>query len=309
MVFKRLRYYSIVAILLVALVLGFVFGGAVASSSSNVQPDLPEEVIPKPPIDSDDGETSEEESMPVFKNAYSLWNYSYNIFKNGAGYYAIMSGQADAPIGTQYMYAIFKRNGKVSDYANNLEISYKKGTSQYLDSSCRVVYTNKEGVSKRYNTKNYVWKESYVIDGEPEVYTYTDKFTDGTERDTHDFYLEISPSTTKLVYFDRLSYEDYYEFKVIMNQDDVPANYYNPVLSSSFVDSIPQNTINIAITFRISKVNGHLLSYTLDETFEIVPAGILSVIGNQKTHNYITYTFYEMDKEQNIEDPFAAFGY
>ena len=103
MVFKRLRYYSIVAILLVTLVLGFVFGGAASSSSSNVQPDLPAEVIPKPPIDSDGGETSEEESVPVFKNAYSLWNYSYNIFKNGAGYYAIMSGQADAPIGTQYM--------------------------------------------------------------------------------------------------------------------------------------------------------------------------------------------------------------
>ena len=56
MVFKRLRYYSIVAILLVALVLGFVFGGAASSSSSNVQPDLPEEVIPTPPTDIGDGE-------------------------------------------------------------------------------------------------------------------------------------------------------------------------------------------------------------------------------------------------------------
>ena len=310
MIFKRLRYYSIVAILLVALVLGFVFGGAASSSSSNVQPDLPEEVIPTPPTDTGDEEEDggNTETLPVFKNAYSLWEYSYNIFANGAGCYAIMSGQADAAIGTQYMYAIFKRNGKVSDYANNLEISYKKGTSSFLDSSCRIVYTNADGISKRSNTKNYVWKESYVIEEEPETYTYTDKFANG-ERDAHDFLLDISPSTTTLVYFDRLSYDSYYEFKVVMDQDAIPSNYYNPVTSSPYVDSIPQNSINISITFRISKVNGHLLSYTLDETFEVVPAGILGVVGNQHAHNYLTYTFYEMDKAQDIEDPFAAFGY
>ena len=308
MVFKRLRYYSIVAILLVALVLGFVFGGAASSSSSNVQFDLPEEIIPTPPTDTDDGEEgSSAEPLPIYRDGYKLWEYSYNIFANGAGYYAIMSGQADAAIGTQYMYSILKRNGKVSDYANNLEISYKKGTNSFLDSSCRIVYTNADGISKRSNTKNYVWQESYVIEEAPEIYNYTDKFA-LDERDSHDFLLNITPDTTKEVYFD-WGRDGYYEFKVVMDQDAIPSNYYNPLTSSPYVDSVPQNSINISITFRISKVNGHLLSYTLDETFEIVPAGILSVIGNQKTHNYITYTFYEMDKAQDIEDPFTAFGY
>ena len=308
MIFKRLRYYSIVAILLVALVLGFVFGGAASSSNSNVQPDLPEEIIPTPPTDTDDGEEgSSAEPLPIYRDGYKLWEYSYNIFANGAGCYAIMSGQADAAIGTQYMYAIFKRNGKVSDYANNLEISYKKGTNSFLDSSCRIVYTNADGISKRSNTKNYVWQESYVIEEAPEIYNYTDKFALG-ERDAHDFLLNITPDTTKEVYFD-WARDGYYEFKVVMDQDAIPSNYYNPVTSSPYVDSVPQNSINIYITFRISKVNGHLLSYTLDETFEVVPAGVLGIVGNQHAHNYLTYTFYEMDKAQDIEDPFAAFGY
>ena len=90
-----------------------------------------------------------------------------------------------------------------------------------------------------------------------------------------------------------------------MHQDAVPANYYNPVLSSEYVDSIPQSSIYISITFKISKTNGHLLSYTLDESFEVVPSGILGIVGNQKALNYLTYTFYEMDKEQNIENPFV----
>lgn len=305
MVFKRLRYYSIIAILLCALILGFTFGGAASSSSSNIQPDVPEQIIPTLPDDNIDGE--EQEEMPVFKNAYKLWEYSYDIFKNGAGYSAIMSGQASSQIGTQYMYIILQRNGPCSNFSDNLEISYRKGTSSLLDNSCLVTYTDKDGVQYRSKCYNYVYPESFVVEGDLSVGRYTDRFEQG-ERDVHDFLLNISEETTKLVYFDRTK-EDYYEFKVTMNQDAVPSSYYNVVLSSSYVDSIPQSSINISITFKISKVNGHLLSYVLDESFEVIPSGILGVVGNQHATNYITYTFYEMDKEQNIENPFTAFGY
>lgn len=307
MIFKRLRYYSIVAILLVALVLGFTFGGTIASSSSDIKPEIPEQIIPSVPDDDSNSEDTTTETMPIFKDAYKLWKYSYNIFKNGKGYYGIMSGQAEASIGTQYMYTVLKRNGPVSNYSDNLEISYRKGTSSFLDSSVIVNYTDVNGDMYFASSKNFVYAESYTIESTPGVCKYTDKFNSG-QRDVHDFLLKITPSTSKLVYFDRTKTE-YYEFKIIMNQDAVPSNYYNPVLSSEYVDYIPQNTINISVTFKISKVNGNLLSYVLDETFEIVPKGILAMIGNQKVHNYITYTFYEMDKEQNIENPFTAFGY
>lgn len=312
MVFKRLRYYTIIGILIVALVLGLAFGGSMATATDNIQPELPEQSLPTVPDDDtpdDDTEDNNDttETMPVFKNAYKLWEYSYDIFKNGKGYYAIMSGQADATIGTQYMYSVYKRNGPVSNYSDNLEISYRKGTSSFLDSSVLITYTDKTGLSYRQSTTNYVFAESYVIDTAPTTFPYTKKF-DWGERDVHDFLLNVTSKTSKLVYFDRTK-DDYYEFKVTMNSDAVPSNYYNPVTSSPYVSHIPQESINISITFKISKVNGHLLSYVLDEYFEVVPAGILGVVGNQKTHNYITYTFYEMDKEQNIENPFTEFGF
>ena len=306
MVFHRLKYYSVVAILIIAIVLGVVFGGSVLSSNTNLKPEIPEISTP-PNIDeslpNEDGSEVVIEEMPVFRDAYKLWQYSYNIFKNGKGYYGIMSGQADSQIGTQKLYTVLKRNGPAKNYSDNLEISYRLGDSSFLSSECLVTYTDKAGTQYRSRTKNYVFAESYVIENEINPSKYTDRFSIG-ERDVHDFLLEITSETTDLVYFDRTK-KDYYEFKVNVHQDAVPANYYNPVLSSEYVDSIPQSSIYISITFKISKTNGHLLSYTLDESFEVVPSGILGIVGNQKALNYLTYTFYEMDKEQNIENPFV----
>ena len=46
MAFKRLRYYTIIGILIVALVLGLAFGGSMATATDNIQPELPEQTLP-----------------------------------------------------------------------------------------------------------------------------------------------------------------------------------------------------------------------------------------------------------------------
>ena len=75
----------IIGILIVALVLGLAFGGSMATATDNIQPELPEQSLPTVPDDDtpddDTGDNNDTtETMPVFKNAYKLWEYSYDIF-------------------------------------------------------------------------------------------------------------------------------------------------------------------------------------------------------------------------------------
>lgn len=304
MKFKKAAYYSIIALLVVSIAVGFVF------LSTEVIRDAESDFKPSDTIVSPDNSIKVNEDnqddtgttiVPTFKNAFKLWDYTYDIFRNGKGYSATSNSTATSLIGEQYVYSKLFRNGSVDDMKNNLEYIWKKGTSSKFENSATVCYTNAEGACYFVQTPDQVWKESVNLTSLPEAKTYADICT-LRGRDDQDLIIPISAKDAKLVYFDKTN-KGYYEFRVIIKEDSIPEEYYQPVIESPYIDDIIN--ISISVTVRVSKKTGYLISYTTDEKFEAVPAGILGIVGNQECSNKTTISFTSMNKVQEIENPFA----
>lgn len=304
MKFKKVAYYSIVTLLILSIAVGFVFLGVevIHDAESDFKPD--DTIIsPGNDIDVDQDGSNDQGStvIPTFKNAFKLWDYTYDIYRNGKGYSATSSSTAISPIGQQYVYSKLYRSGSVDDMKNNLEYIWKKGTSSQFENSATVCYTNAEGLCYFVQSSDNVWKESINLTSLPEAKTYADICT-LRGRDDQDLIIPISAKDAKLVYFDKTN-KGYYEFRVIIKEDSIPEKYYQPVIESPYIDDIIN--ISISVTVRVSKKTGYLISYTTDEKFEAVPAGILGIIGNQECSNRTTISFTSMNKVQEIENPFS----
>ena len=252
MVFKRFKYYSVIALLIVVMVIGIVFAPTV-----NVESDFQENIEGMPEIDIPIDEPDEQiEQAPVFKDAYKCWNYAYDIYANGKGVYCVLNSQGISSIGTQYVNSHFWRNGPVSNYSDNLKINYKKSESVFMENGCVIGYTDKNGDYHFAETTNCEYGSSFVIESEPTISNYAELIQ--VQPDNHDIIQIITKETSNLIYFNK-AYSDYYELKIAMKPEKINMKYFYHVENNENLKEVVQDTMVMNITAKISKKTGYFL--------------------------------------------------
>ena len=299
---NKFKYYLVIFMLIAVMLVGFVFGGGIQDkNATNLGTDIEEEEIVTAPTTPEETQT---ETIPTFNNAFSLWNYSYNIYKTGNGFKYTQFTNATTPIGTQSIYSFVQVNGPMVNNTDSIEVTFREGSSSLFNNKAFVSYIDKEGTFHVFETSKNIFKQELTIDGQFDSNSFDEIFVK-RGRNSVDIPVTISNKTSKLVYFNK-SNKNYYEFKVEINEKGFSDTYYKGVTDDPMIDSIPKEFVKISATVKISKTTGYLLSLKLEEEFKVKPAGIFEVAGLLTCTNTSTFTYREMNKSQEVLDPRPA---